>query len=385
MSPTPEKSGSVVAARDHIADDHGEKTVITELSTETLKSGTTTLWHRSEEDLLQRWTVAQESESPVELVDVPVKVPQPPSAPTLDPQTQDTAMSSKEKKNPFALKPEQKTALKHFWRIFTYSSRTDRLLIMAATTASLATGVTMPIMNVVFGKVFQKLTIHAQSGGDDGAQYSFMDGIIECVMYLVYIFVARIILEYISYLGFRMSSLRISAAIRLEYMKSLFQQPISVLDALPPGQTAAIITITASILQAGISEKLGQFIQSVSLVVSALVISFLYSWNLTLVTGSGLVLIVIVYAVTVPIMVKMMNAVQEADIKASVVASDVFGSIRMISACGAHHKMAEKYKEWVIESRRRGLKMSPIVAIQQAPGQSTSCHDLTLQPLHVSN
>ncbi len=41
----------------------------------------------------------------------------------------------------------------------------------------------------------------------------------------------------------------------------------------------------ANTLQAGISEKLSGFLQSVALVVSAMVISFLYSWNLTLVTG----------------------------------------------------------------------------------------------------
>lgn len=368
MSSTTEIPRSNATTKDHLAHTHNGMTVMRKMSTETLDLGATSLGHRSDEDVLRRWTVAQDVENPVELDHMPAELSQVASAPALDPLIQNAAKPPKERKNPFTLKSEQKTALKHFWRIFTYSSRTDRLLIMAATTASLATGVTMPIMNVVFGQVFQKLTSHAQSGSFEGAQYSFMDGIIECVMYLVYIFIARLILEYISYLGFRMSSLRISAAIRLEYMKCLFQQPISVLDALPPGQTAAIITITSSILQTGISEKLGQFIQSVSLVISALVISFLYSWNLTLVTGSGLVFIIIVYAVTVPIMVRMMNAVQEADIKASVVASDVFGSIRMVSACGAHHKMAEKYREWVIEAKRRGLKMSPIVAIQQAPG-----------------
>ena len=165
-----------------------------------------------------------------------------------------------------------------------------------------------------------------------------------------------------------MSSLRISAAMRLEYMKTLFQQPISTLDALPPGQTAAIITITANILQMGISEKLGSFLQSISLVVSALIISFTYSWNLTLVTGSGLVLIIAVYAVTTPFLVRLMNEVQQADIKASTVANEVLSSIRMVAACGAQSKMAKRYAGWVDESRRRGLKMSPLVAIQQAPG-----------------
>lgn len=172
-------------------------------------------------------------------------------------------------------------------------------------------------------------------------------------------------------MGFRTCSLRISAAIRLEYMRCLFAQPVSTLDVLPPGQTAAIITITASILQIGISEKLSAFLQSASTVISALVIAMCYSWSLTLITSSGLLLITIVYAATTPFLVKLLNEVQHADIQASTTANEMFSSIRIVAACGAEDKMAKRYAGWVDESRRRGLKMAPLVAVQQAPSMSS--------------
>lgn len=152
-------------------------------------------------------------------------------------------------------------------------------------------------------------------------------------------------------------------------MKCLFGQPVSTLDVLPPGQTAAIITITASVLQMGISEKLSALFQSLSTVISAFIIALCYSWSLTLITSSGLVLIGIVYAITTPFLVKLMNEVQHADIQASTAANEIFGSIRMIVACGAETKIAKRYAKWVDESRRRGLKMSPLVASQHAPGE----------------
>jgi len=167
-----------------------------------------------------------------------------------------------------------------------------------------------------------------------------------------------------------MASIRISAAMRLAYLKALFKQPISTLDTLPPGQTAAIITITASILQIGISERLSMLLQSISLVITALVIAFRYSWLLTLVTSSGLLFISVFYCCTIPFLVKMMKEVEHADRMSSSVAGEVFGSIRMVAACGAESKMAKRYASWVNESRRRGLLMSPLVAIQQAPGKS---------------
>jgi ATP-binding cassette subfamily B (MDR/TAP) protein 1 len=154
---------------------------------------------------------------------------------------------------------------------------------------------------------------------------------------------------------------------RLAYLQALFKQPISTLDTLPPGQTAAIITVTGNILQLGISEKLSMFLQSTSLVITALVIAFHYSWRLTLVTSSGLLFIVVFYACTIPKLVRMLKEVEHTDRMSSSLASEVFSSIRMVAACGAESKLAEAYGEWVQESRRRGLLMSPLVAMQQAP------------------
>ncbi|KAK1754270.1 ABC transporter-like protein [Echria macrotheca] len=226
----------------------------------------------------------------------------------------------------------------------------------------------MPVMNIIFGRMVGSFTGYFST--DAQTTYDmFKHAITTCALYLVALFFIRLVLDYIAYMGFRMCSLRISAAIRLEYMKCLFGQPVSTLDVLPPGQTAAIITITASVLQMGISERLSALFQSLSTVISAFIIAMCYSWSLTLVTSSGLLFIIIAYAATTPFLVKLMNDVQHADIQASTAANEIFGSIRMIAACGAEHKIAKRYSKWVDESRRRGLKMSPIIAMQQAPVQ----------------
>jgi ATP-binding cassette subfamily B (MDR/TAP) protein 1 len=167
-----------------------------------------------------------------------------------------------------------------------------------------------------------------------------------------------------------MVSIRISASMRLAYLKALFGQPISVLDTLPPGQTAAILTITTNALQIGISEKLSTLLQSISLIITALAIAFYYNSLLTLVTSSGLVFIVVFYVVTIPFLVTMLKDVEQADSMSSSIASEAFGSIRMVAACEAEGKLAKNYAAWVKESRRRGLLMSPLVAIQQSPGTS---------------
>lgn len=61
-----------------------------------------------------------------------------------------------------------------------------------------------------------------------------------------------------------------------------------------------------------------------------------------------------------------MKQVEDANINASAVASESFASIRMIAAFGAELKVVERYRKWVDEASRRGLRLSVIIAIQQA-------------------
>ncbi|KAF2705172.1 ABC transporter-like protein [Pleomassaria siparia CBS 279.74] len=183
----------------------------------------------------------------------------------------------------------------------------------------------------------------------------------------VYLFVGRFFLAYIAILGFRMCSLRISASIRLAYLEALFKQPVSVLDVLPPGQTAAIITITANTLQIGISERLSSLIQAITVIVTAWTIACYFSWKLTLVTSSGLVAIVVSYIIMTPMVVRRYLKVQESDRQASGIASDALSSIRMVAACGAEDKLAAGYNRLVEESATHGHKMSPMIALQHSP------------------
>ncbi|KAF2655857.1 ABC multidrug transporter-like protein [Lophiostoma macrostomum CBS 122681] len=179
------------------------------------------------------------------------------------------------------------------------------------------------------------------------------------------------ILAYIAIIGFRITSLRISAAIRLSYLQALFQQPISTLDALPPGQTTAIITITANLLQVGISERLSSLLQAFTVIVTAVVIGCIFSWELTLVTASGLIAIVAWYSVTTPMVVERYAKLQEVERQSAALASDAISSIKMVAACGAEAKIIAKYNESIHQAAVLSKKLSPVLALQHSPDIQT--------------
>ncbi|KAK7994013.1 hypothetical protein PG989_007394 [Apiospora arundinis] len=270
------------------------------------------------------------------------------------------------RQKPPKIGPKKKKTLFSFIRIFSYTTVGGRFVLASSITASICAGVAFPAMTIIFGRLVGNFASARATWEGESAQQIMKRIIDQNVLYIVYLFAGRFVLGYIATLGFQTMSLRISSAMRLAYLKALLGQRVSLLDTQPPGQIAAIITTTANTLQSGISDKMAAILQMTSLIVSAAVIAFLHSWKLTLVTGSGLLLITMCYVITIPFITRNMKEVEDANIKASATANEALGSIRMIAACGAESKMVNRYARWVAESERRGMSLSKVIAIQQA-------------------
>jgi ATP-binding cassette subfamily B (MDR/TAP) protein 1 len=211
-------------------------------------------------------------------------------------------------------------------------------------------------MNVIFGRFVGEFTNINLS--------DFENTISTLSLYMLGLFLGRFILNYINKLCFRMIGIRLSAAIRVRYLRCLLQQSVHVLDSMPPGYATSTITTTSNTLQLGISEKLGTFVEYMSTIIASVIVAFVWSWQLTLVTSSALLFILITVSVILPLIVTRNGRMTKSESKATSVASEAFASIRMIAACGAEARTAEKYAHYVRETAKHALSMSPLVSLQ---------------------
>ncbi|KAF4123510.1 ABC-type multidrug transport system, ATPase and permease component [Geosmithia morbida] len=239
-----------------------------------------------------------------------------------------------EKKN---ARPERTADFQDYLRVFSYANAWDFAAYGAGVAASIGSGVTVPLMNVVF---------------------------VRFSLYIFILFLARWLLGTINKFAFRMIGIRISSAIRLHYLQRLFGQSIHVLDSMPPGYAVSTITTTSNTLQLGISEKLGTFIEYTSLIIAGFIVAFARSWELTLVTFSGTVFMLLVVSLLLPVIIKGHSRVTEADGRAGAIASEALASIRMIMACGAEARTSKRYSAFVAESKKHSLFTSPFMATQ---------------------
>ncbi|KAK0734121.1 P-loop containing nucleoside triphosphate hydrolase protein [Lasiosphaeria miniovina] len=260
-------------------------------------------------------------------------------------------------------RPEREATVKDYLRVFGYATKWDYVLMLGAGIASIGAGTTLPLMNVVFGQVVGGFKSYF---GDDMAQAAadFESQVNRLALYMLAIFVARFGLNYINKFCFRLIGIRMSAAIRLHYLCSLFSQTIHVLDSMPTGAAAGTITSTSNTLQIGISEKLGVFLEWSSTIVTAIIVAFTYSWSLTLVTASVIVFIVIVISILLPLIIKGHSRLTKAEAKGSAIAAEAFAAIRMVASCGAESRVSQRYSEWVKKAKEAGQFTSPFVSTQ---------------------
>ncbi|OTB02343.1 hypothetical protein M426DRAFT_322771 [Hypoxylon sp. CI-4A] len=261
------------------------------------------------------------------------------------------------------IRPEREAAFSDYIRVFKYAKPWDVILMIAAVLAAAGSGVTLPIMNIVVGKLIGDFNGYFLPVPTT-SEAQFRSSLNKNALLIFVLFLARFALTYINKFCYRLIGIRMSAAIRLDYLRSLFGQTIHVLDSMAPGAAAGTITTTANTLQLGISEKLGTFVEYIVTIIAATIIAFVYNWALALVTASVILFILITVGTILPFYVKGTNKVTKAETKSSSVASEAFSAIRMVVACGAENQVSKRFAVWAEDARRHGMKTSPFLAAQ---------------------
>ncbi|KAK2073027.1 hypothetical protein P8C59_007341 [Phyllachora maydis] len=247
-----------------------------------------------------------------------------------------------------------------FARVFTYATKLDCVLMVGAVSASVGAGITVPVMNLILGSLAGDFdSFGAGLPKDDFSRRVDRMSFILCVLFL-----ARFALVYAYKLCFRLIGLRMSAAIRLDYLRSLLAQSVHVLDSMPSGTGAATITSTANTLQLGISEKLGILVEYNATIVGAIFVALSTSGVLTLVTGTAALFIGLVLSVLLPRINKVVEKSQEMEAMEASFATEAFAAIRMVTSCGAEGRIAAKHAERVRNIKQASQGLQPLLAAQ---------------------
>ena len=111
-----------------------------------------------------------------------------------------------EKAKPTNARPEREATMKDYLRVFQYATSLDYVLLVAGVLSSIGAGVTLPLMNVVFGQLVGNFNDFASG---NGATESFKSEINRQALYIFALFIARFGLNYINRVIFSFFPLRL--------------------------------------------------------------------------------------------------------------------------------------------------------------------------------
>jgi ATP-binding cassette subfamily B (MDR/TAP) protein 1 len=168
-------------------------------------------------------------------------------------------------------------------------------------------------------------------------------------------------------MSIRVSGLRISARLRLAYLRALFNQPVAVIDETSPGAIATRLTTNSNLIETGISQQFSLAIQAVSFTLGLYIVAFIKSALLTLVASASIPIVLITYMFALPIININYYMGEALKAQAAALAYEVFESIRIVIAFGAEKRLAAAHEDILKKARVFDHKNGPWYGLLLAP------------------
>ncbi|EMD66015.1 hypothetical protein COCSADRAFT_35945 [Bipolaris sorokiniana ND90Pr] len=283
-------------------------------------------------------------------------------------QRKDEAVETNAHNDDVSVEPKKapQANIRNYFRVFSFGTAFDFALISLCCVTSIGSGVAFPLMNVVFGQLVGSFTNYFIPGTTVTSR-QFQAEVNELTIYLVYLFIAKFFLSYISMLTIRISGLRISSALRLAYLRALFAQPVSVIDTISPGKVSTRITTSSNTIQLAISQHFATLFQSLAFVIGAYVVAFIKSPLLTLVASASFPFILLVYGALVPPFMRIHKITENHHDDASAMAFEVFSSIRIVVAFGAEAKLLRQHEDMLDKAAKNERRAVPLMGLMMSP------------------
>ncbi|KKA29553.1 hypothetical protein TD95_001663 [Thielaviopsis punctulata] len=277
-----------------------------------------------------------------------------------------------------AAAPEQPAAKKtslgvSYFRLLFYSNPTwfDVFLLFLGTFSSIAAGVPMPLMAILFGQLVDDMSdvtcaneASLNSSVLASAKHKYEHQVNDKVKLLLYAAAAGFVLVYVYAVSWSLFSQRLSHRIRDRYFAALLRKDAAFFDTRPAGEVSAKLNNDIQTIQTGTCEKVGLFLGSFAFFVAAYVVAFTRDAQIAGMLVSALPAFLIMGYFGSLYTQKFAIAMSEALAKASSIASEALAHVGVVQAFGAATRLENKFAQSTLVAQKAGIKKAITAAIQ---------------------
>ncbi|EFW21590.1 mitochondrial chaperone [Coccidioides posadasii str. Silveira] len=252
-----------------------------------------------------------------------------------------------------------------YLRLFVYADPTfyDILLLLGGVIAAIASGVSFPLLGVLFGQVVDDLNSATCNAGFTSPS-SYQSAVNEQVLKVVYIGIAYLILAYISIVCWSLTGERLAQRIRQKYFKALLNQDVAFFDDLPAGAVSSRLNGDIATIQNGTSEKVGLVLNSISFFVTGYVVAFMKDAQLGGALVSLLPAFMLMSLVGSYFVQKYTGRITENVASSTSVALEALSNIMVVHALTANTRLESKFSNSLGRAKIAGIKKAITAAIQ---------------------
>ncbi|PSS28982.1 ABC transporter B family member 9 like [Actinidia chinensis var. chinensis] len=228
---------------------------------------------------------------------------------------------------------DQKVA---FYRLFSFADRLDVALMAVGTISAVVTGLTQPLMTLIFGTLINSF--------GDSDRSRVVHEVSKVSLKFLYLAIGSGIAAFLQLTCWMVTGERQAARIRGLYLKTILGQDIAFFDTeTTTGEVIGRMSGDTILIQDAMGEKVGKFIQLVSTFIGGFVIAFARGWLLSLVLLSCIPALVISGGAMAIIMTRMSSRGQIAYAEAGNVVEQTVGAIRTVASFTGEKVAINKY------------------------------------------
>ncbi|KAI8898553.1 P-loop containing nucleoside triphosphate hydrolase protein [Globomyces pollinis-pini] len=240
-----------------------------------------------------------------------------------------------------------------FFKLFAYARGLDYLYIFIGSIAAAINGATLPLMTVFFGDIIQSFVMY---NGSPESQIVLDNGVRDGVIKMCLLGGLTFIVSYLQMACWMLTGENQSYRIKLAYFEAILRQDVGWFDEHNTGDLTNRLSSDMSLIQEGISDKVGLLIQFTTAFIAGFVIAFIKGWRLAIVLSGSLPLLAGSAFVMSKVLAGDSGEEQDAYAEAGDVAQQVLSSMRTVAAFAGEEKEIKRYGNCLDKAEKVGIK-----------------------------
>ncbi|XP_045901254.1 ATP-binding cassette, sub-family B (MDR/TAP), member 4 [Micropterus dolomieu] len=248
--------------------------------------------------------------------------------------------------------------------LFRFANCLDIVLLVFGTVMSMAHGVVLPVVCIVFGDMtdsFLKDSLSHVNMTNPNFTYIQTNSTLEedMTVYAIYYSILGAVVLVAAYMQvafFTLAAGRQVRRIRQLFFHCIMQQEIGWFDVNETGELNTRLTDDIYKIQEGIGDKAGRLLQAYTTFVASFIIGFIRGWKLTLVILAVSPALGISAAVFSRVLATFTSKEQAAYAKAGAVAEEVLSAIRTVFAFSGQDREIKRYNKNLEDAKNMGIK-----------------------------